>query len=723
MLHGITPGNKPCLCVVKKNVTVLKALNRWIQDRLETVTMECDGQTRTFVPDIPLLVIDDEADNASVDINRDVTDSCGNLDSSHDPSAINGEIRILLRHFGKSAYVGYTATPFANIFIHNRASTDQHGDDLFPSAFIVNLSPSSNYIGPSKFFGRPVDDETTSPLNALIHHIPPTENWIADRHKRDYRLPCLPDILPESLRKAIMSFVLSCIVRKCRGDGEKHCSMLIHVTRFNDVQAQIFNVVRNYVTCLHNRLRNRLNVESTINAFRDLWENDFIPVTNSLLQSNEEGIKPSDSGIEPLPSWSEVEGMLEEMLYEIKGNIYCINGSTRDILNYEEYSGVGLRTIVIGGDKLSRGLTLEGLSVSYFMRASRMYDTLMQMGRWFGYRTGYLEVCRLYLTPQLEYWFTEITGASEELREEFNTAIATNLTPDEYGLKIFHHPALMETSLLKMQNSEVLEFSLCGKLVETVNFFREDPQLQSNLDALSNFLQNLGPSTMQNVQRKRGKNIQRWENSVLWENVPVSKVLDFLDQYQTHPAARRTQSNLCANFIRQMNQRDELQDWNVAIIGGGNTSNSPVQLTPEIQIKPVTRRAISITKNGYSIGCLPSSRDECIDLDNPTWNKALELSRDTWRREHGNAKKEPDIPYGTVIRQLRGFESLDRNASLGRRPLLMLYLVNVHNEEVAQSDLSGKIAGYCISFPNSRNSDVTVQYRVNRVYMEGLYDS
>lgn len=352
-----------------------------------------------------------------------------------------------------------------------------------------------------------------------------------------------------------------------------------------------------------------------------------------------------------------------------------------------------------------------------------MYDTLMQMGRWFGYRPGYLDVCRLYLTQPLEDWFTVITEAAEELREEFNIAIQMNLTPREYGLKVMHHPALMVTSPVKMRAAQeiALNFSLSGTLQETVNFFRDDTKLQNNLDALSNFLKNMGPWTIQNVQRDRETTVQKWGNSVLWENIPASKVLEFLDQYKTHPAARKAGSEQSAQFIREMNESGELLKWNVAVIGG-NTRNNPVQLTPDIQIKPVFRRATTITENGYSIGCLPSSRDESIDVDYPMWKDALEMSKAAWKQDPGNAKKEPEVPAGPVIRRLRGFGNPESNILPGN-PLLMLYLVNVHreDEEISPSDLSGKIAGFCISYPFSRNSSVTIRYCVNNVFLEEMY--
>src|SRR5262249_12617745 len=113
--------------------------------------------------------------------------------------------------------------------------------------------------------------------------------------------------------------------------------------------------------------------------------------------------------------------------------IKLINGSAKDALEYDAARQTGINVIAIGGDKLSRGLTLEGLTVSYFLRASRMYDTLMQMGRWFGYRDGYADLCRLYTTRELVDWYRDITVANEELLALFDEMAAVGGTPRDFG--------------------------------------------------------------------------------------------------------------------------------------------------------------------------------------------------------------------------------------------------------------------------------------------------
>ena len=139
-----------------------------------------------------------------------------------------------------------------------------------------------------------------------------------------------------------------------------------------------------------------------------MWENDFLPKTAQV------AVLLPDEVSAPSADWEAISTNLISVCGDI--SVRKINGTAKDVLDYTDNEGTGLKVIAIGGDKLARGLTLEGLTTSYFLRASKMYDTLMQMGRWFGYRPGYLDLCRLYTTSELISWFGHIAEASEELR-------------------------------------------------------------------------------------------------------------------------------------------------------------------------------------------------------------------------------------------------------------------------------------------------------------------
>ncbi|MDF1549405.1 MAG: Z1 domain-containing protein, partial [Bacteroidales bacterium] len=215
--------NEPIIAVVKKNSHVLKRLLQWLSAQ---AIEQSDG--RRIIRSKSLLVIDDESDNASINTSKD----------DDKTTRINGLIRDILRLFDKSGYVGYTATPFANIFIPIVE------DQIFPKDFIINIPAPSNYIGPDKVFGIKVSDDITENDTVL-----PIVNRIGDYgelfENGNYRDSQLPDTLPESLKSAIKCFIITCAVRRLRGQINVHNSMLIHIARYTNWQIQIKTLVEN----------------------------------------------------------------------------------------------------------------------------------------------------------------------------------------------------------------------------------------------------------------------------------------------------------------------------------------------------------------------------------------------------------------------------------------------------------------------------------------------
>ena len=159
-----------------------------------------------------------------------------------------------------------------------------------------------------------------------------------------------------------------------------------------------------------------------------------------------------------------------------------------------------------------------------------MYDTLMQMGRWFGYRPGYLDICRLYTTSELAEWFRHITEAAQELREEFDLMAASGSTPREYGLKVQSHPVLMVTSRLKMRSARNLQLSFSGSLLETITFFRDADVLKKNLAAVKHLASLIGPPIEVDPKRVRNGSRQEWKG-YLWDKISATEIIDFLQSY------------------------------------------------------------------------------------------------------------------------------------------------------------------------------------------------
>ncbi|MDO9520106.1 MAG: Z1 domain-containing protein [Pseudohongiella sp.] len=719
---NVSPEQRPWLFVVKKNKTVLERLLHWIRNRVANHT---DPETgRKLVTNLPLLIIDDESDHGSVDTGEDVVDQDGNPDLEHQPKTINRLIRSILHHFSRKAYVGYTATPFANIFIHNRGETQECGPDLFPSAFITNLAAPSNYIGPGRVFGSASSNSGDLPLvRAILEE--EFQSWMPSKtttspqikpHKNGHNPRWKgEDCIPDSLAEAIRSFVYACAVRKLRGQGSHHSSMLIHVTRFTSVQGEVVRQITDYLRELKGRYTRNIQLADLETAMRKEYEETFLPSMQKIRTALVEGETLVDF------SWDEMRIVLPDVLSDIR--ICEINGTAKDALDYEDHRETGLKVIAVGGDKLARGLTLEGLCTSYFLRTARMYDTLMQMGRWFGYRDGYLDVCRLYTSEEMVEWFGHIADAAEELRQEFDNMVAAGATPKQFGLRVRSHSVLTVTSRAKMRNARAMQLTYSGDLLQTIVFPNRKDDITANYQAANRFVSLLGSPTDLGNQMYLHDG-QKW-NGYLWRNVPALNVISFLREYRTHPASFRIMSPLIADFIEEMNKDQELTSWTIALIGKEQAGKE--QTLGGLMIKMLERRRAAEHSDRYSIKTLISPRDQAIDLTEEEWLAALELSQKTWRNDtdRNEGKERPSEPRGPQIRQILGQGAAEAGISARReRGLLMLYLLDPEGAGVDQLMDANPIVAWAISFPSS-SSERRVsnsRYIANSVLWEGIND-
>ena len=710
---NISPEQRPWLFVVKKNKTVLERLLHWIRNR---VANHIDPETgRKLVTNLPLMVIDDESDHGSVDTGEDVVDEFGNPDLEHEPKAINRLIRSILHHFSRKAYVGYTATPFANIFIHDRGETQEHGPDLFPAAFITSLAAPSNYVGPGRVFGSASSTPEDLPLvRPLLDD--EFQLWMPPRHKNGYRpLWQGEDRVPDSLAEAIRSFVYACAVRKLRGQGSKHSSMLIHVTRFTSVQNAVVNQVTEYVRDLKGRYNRGIELENLEAYMRTEYQETFLPGMQGIRSALVEGETLEDF------SWADIRAVLPDVLSDIR--VREINGTAKDALDYAENDGTGLKVIAIGGDKLARGLTLEGLCTSYFLRTARMYDTLMQMGRWFGYRDGYLDVCRLYTSQEMVEWFGHIADAAEELRQEFDNMVAAGATPKQFGLRVKSHSVLTVTSQAKMRNARAMQLTYSGDLLQTIVFPNRKEDITANFNATDRFISALGPSTDLNDQNFVPQG-QKW-NGHLWRDVPALNIISFLRGYRTHSASFRIMSPLIADFIEEMNKDRELTSWTVALIGKDAAADDKYRKVGGASVNMLKRRRTTEHADRYSIKTLISPRDQAIDLTEAEWNAALELSQKTWRNDtdRNEGKAPPSEPRGPQIRHVLGEGFPDTGIPARReRGLLMLYLLDPEGAEAEELKDADPVVAWAISFPSSTSERrvSNSRYIANSVLWGGL---
>ena len=711
---AISPEEKPWLFVIKKNKTVLSRLLKWIQGH--HVADATDNATgRRIVTKLPLLVIDDEADNASVDTGEQLFNADGTPDDDHQPKAINGLIRKVLHSFAKSAYVGYTATPFANIFIHRRNETSDEGPDLFPRSFIQNLAAPSNYIGPARVFGLrgPEGRLGGLPLTRdITDHIDKDQpgGWMPPRHKKEH-IPVHEgqDTVPPSLQEAVRSFVLACAARACRGQGSSHASMLIHVTRLTAVQGEVHRQIEELVKRMRQRIARGVDHEALVEQLRRLWEDDFIPTTIEVAAAFAE-----TNGPPRIPAWSEILAALPAVLSDI--DVRMINGSAKDALDYAERSATGLKVIAIGGDKLARGLTLEGLSTSYFVRTTKMYDTLMQMGRWFGYRPGYLDLCRLYTTSDLVEWFGHIADASEELREEFDAMVASRATPRDYGLRVASHPVLLVTSPLKMRSAQTLSLSYSGSFVQTIVFRNNAEALKQNLLAADTLLASMGDKFEAAPAQGRGESGDEWKRSFLWRGVGSDVILEFLRSYASPASVPRANSLVLADFIGKMTERGELRQWTVALLAEGS-SGEPHTFVNGMAVSSFPSRSGKGADDQYTIGVLTEPKDEGIDTPYAEWKSALESTVAEWQPDVARNRLTPPLrPSGKKLRELKA-----KAQGAEATGLLLVYPLSPAGAKgFVPEGWNTPIIGFAISFPSS-GSGVVVEYKVDHLYWEQEY--
>ena len=702
---GIIPGpdGHPIIMVVKKHVSILKNLVDWAT----AVIGQPDDRGNRIVKDVPLLVIDDECDYASVNTKRTVLDEDGKVNEDCDPARTNQRIRELLNSFKKSAYIGYTATPFANIFIHHERQHRIYGDDLFPRNFIISLPQPTNYIGPERVFGVEVQtDNTTTDLEEekgparIVRFIDDSDDIIPPQHKKGL----VVDILPESLAEAVRAFLISCAVRRLRGCTPSHNSMLIHVTRFTNVQGQIKILVerllRNYV----DRIRSG---SDSLADFRVLWETDFVPTSDHVATEYS-----TDTH-----TWEEVL----EHLYPIARRLRVveINGTSEDSLAYRNaeiaariielrgnkvlWEEKGEQIIAIGGDKLSRGLTLDGLTVSYYLRSCRMYDTLMQMGRWFGYRDGYLDVCRIYTTRELAEWYRHIASASKELRDELDYMALINAEPKDFGLKVLDHPGqLAITSIGKRRDAQSVNLSFSGRISETIVFDLQ--KSAENLKALERLIQ------AADAEGKPGK--KSGSGILHWEKVNAEAVVRYLQEYKTHSeAVRLVDPEKIAKFIlKQLKQSTvDLLEWDIAVLSLRGQEGHELTIDDKT-IRCLRRKPMApIINNVLKIRRLVSPSDEWIDF---TENEK-ETAREKWielRKEKGKSlPPEGSLPSGPAIRAARP----------KRRGLLLVYPIS-HDGSDAQRygmEEGSEVTGFAVSFPSS-DTTFQVNYQVNTVFQD-----
>lgn len=641
--------NEPVVFVLKKNKSTLENLHKWLQEH-----------NKHNLKEYSMLLIDDEADHASVNTNKE----------DKDPTAINRAIRNVLSIFDRSVFIGYTATPFANIFIDPENEDEmKNGElykDLFPRDFILSLDPPSNYVGPQRIFTSNGDLD-------CVQEIDDNEDLLPIKHKIDFD----PEILPDSLNRAIDCFILAKAIRLLRGQKDKHYTMMVNASRFTRVQELLKGLINEHIKQVRQAIGNYAALDTTsaqrnpeIRKLYETWDSEY-----------------RDAGF----TWAEVQSTLKQSIDPVA--VITINSRSQDTLDYSSSNyPKGRSVIVVGGLGLSRGLTLEGLLVSYFLRNSIMYDTLMQMGRWFGYRDGFADLCRIFMTGQAEAWYSHISEATEELREDFRRMEKLKLTPLEFGLRVKSHPtSLIVTARNKMRSGSTVphKISLSGRLIETIALTTESEAKAHNIDLVNEIVSALQKDTETTYSRtKLGHE---------WDGVSFDYVISFIERFANHPQSFYTfywralveylelikgDHDSCIVLLKTLVPRDDdpLIPVGSELYGKKQNREKTVSIDDEI---------ISFRKNAR----VGERKDDEAGIP--------EVALQALKQEHKGKSISP-----------RAYRNLP-----GRKPLLILHLLDLPSPHEF-------VAGYGISFPGSSTSrrlERLVEYVVNVPYWKNNY--
>jgi len=513
-------------------------------------------------------------------------------------------------------------------------------------------------------------------------------------HKKDHR----PASLPPSMKVAIRSFLLSCAMRGCRGQESEHQSMLVHVTRFVDVQSELRNLIRSEMQTLASTLK----MEGTGNSglmkeLTSLWEKDYVPTTAAVMA---EWNDPLITTV----TWDCLKKRLAAVSSRIQ--VETMNGEAGDVRYYKETKN-GCYVIAIGGDKLSRGLTLEGLSVSYFLRPSHMYDTLMQMGRWFGYRPGYLDACRLFITDELQDWYQYIASAMLELRKDFDYMSLIGATPQEFGLRVRQHPAELEiTAANKMRTGTQMQVSFADTLVESVFFMKKGPNPQ-NLQAASAFFVRLGKPA---PPKKKA-------HYFTWHEVDGKEVVAFLKAYkapQDSHNSRGSRTDLVTEYIEAQIKSDELTAWTVVLVNNKDNLGDPATSHDFgggllVGLRERNNSITDVASPHYRIikDHWISPDDEWLDLATDELATAVSYTQSLWEKstKKNKGEKPPEKPIGKGVRNVRS----------AQKGLLLICAIAPDMKSRKAADPI--YTAFAISFPASK-SGKAVTYTVNNVYSD-----
>lgn len=626
---------KPIIAIVKKNTTVLTKLLQIIED-----TKSTRGLSQI---EMPTLIIDDEVDQASVNTKK----------PEYDPTKINGLIRKIVNNCKKVSYVGYTATPYANILINydpKEEKDPEFGEDLFPKDFIIVLPSSPQYCGVKEFFG-----DSSDPNDDLIVTVDDECDLVDERVTKDglLRFTAQDEIthLTKSIKDAMDDFIVASAVRRSR-EGKVHNGMMIHLTAKKKPATSLKDLVEERVENLIQEYKYNYNSKE---KYKIIWENRFKE-------------KSISRGF--YDNWDDIEKELECVFNLLK--VKLLNGDSSDVIDYSisEESAI----IAVGGNKLSRGITIEGLTISYYLRTPNAYDTAMQMGRWFGYKKDYIDLCRIYTKNQMVSDFIHIFDSNLELRKDIDLMNCKDMSPSTFGLKILTHPTMKPTSSCKMRYGKKMRVAFGDQRGDTTRF--DVNSIDHNMNLTKNFVNDL----------KDNYEIEENDRTVVFRNVPSNLIIKYLNDYKY---LKNNDSDLLEQwrqYIVESNKIDELKNWTVVLSS----------------VEKKDSRLIDIS--GFE---LKKASRKCYDVDTlftrvitaPTDFKYFFKKNDPNREKYQNGYVKNDEELYKLFNPNEG--------------LLVLYPIDIVKGD---NIVASNVIGFGIWFPRSSKGTVS-DYVVNSVYL------
>jgi len=534
--HVLTElGNKDrrqvAIGVFLKNGNVLNRLRRW----LATINPMHHNNLK-------VLIIDDEADQATPNagIRREtVTRINQNIKDLVIPNQRNN-----CPTQGRTTYLGFTATPFANLL--NEAGYNT----LYPRDFLYFLKASSKYYGPWQLFGNPDEvegEETILPLDVIR---------LLDDNDIDGTVPARGEVyspeLTEGLRKAIFWYILASGAIRC-SDRAAWSTMLIHTSSKTEDHQKLWTVVNKFI----DELRNNNGWLNYLNELRALWDAEIrnVPEDDFIFAFPDYGADPN-----PYPSWDDLFIELPHIISNIKVKIDNSLYTGIERMQFEEDIQARDRLqIGIGGNTLSRGITLKNLVSSYFARRVSTYDTLLQMGRWFGYRVGYEMLPRLWTTPFLVDSFRDLVVMEQNLRDQMNVYLGGE-SPAGKAPVITQMPAMAITRKSVIGNIQIGEVNYDGTAPQTILFNNSYQWLQNNIDSVLTLLNSVG------IYNR--VNLPQMNNRIFFDEVPLDNVLKFLRDYNILPERNVFNKDHIISFIN--NNIENYGLWTVVVIGGSS---------------------------------------------------------------------------------------------------------------------------------------------------------